>query len=148
MRAWILASLILVSIAHAGDSSDPALDRLAKVDLFAFGGTGFAGVISRGERDYRVIMSRPSAEVDFEKLFAVGNAQAKLYALVGIRTLDRSRFQRISGPLRNSAEEVVTQHGCIVDHEPFRAVLQQIEAGNFSVYSGAKATSPEPGIAP
>jgi len=75
MRAWILASLILVSIANAGDSSDSVLERLAKVDRFAFGGTGFAGVISRGEKDYRVILSRPSAEADFEKLFAVGNAQ-------------------------------------------------------------------------
>jgi hypothetical protein len=134
MRIWILAaSLIFVSIAHAGDSVDSALDRLAKVDRFAFGGTGYAGVISQGEKDYRAILSRPSAQADFEKLLVVGNPQAKSYALVGIRALDPSRFKQISRPLRDSTEEIVTQSGCIVHHESLGVVLKRIDAGSYSV---------------
>ena len=134
MRTWILAaSLIFVSIAHAGDSVDSTLDRLARVDRFAFGGTGYAGVISMGEKDYRAILSRPSAEADFEKLLAIGNPQAKSYALVGIRALDPTRFKQISRPLRDSTEEIVTQSGCIVYHESLGVVLKRIDAGNYSV---------------
>ena len=136
MRTWILTvSLILVSLAHAGDSVDSVLDRLAKVDRFAFGGTGFAGVTSKGETDYRLILSRPSAEADFEKLFAVGNPQGKSYALVGIRALDPSRFKKVSGPLRDSTEEVVTQSGCIIYHESLGVVLRRITAGDYAVVS-------------
>jgi len=125
---------MFVSIAHAGDSVDPVSDRLAKVDRFAFGGTGYAGVISSGEKDYRVILARPSALLDFEKLFAVGNSQGKSYALIGIRTLDPSGFKQISPSLRGSTEEVVTQSGCIVYHESLGAVLKRIDAGAYSLY--------------
>ena len=134
MKTWILAaSLIFVSIDHGGDSVDLAFERLAKIERFAFGGTGYAGVTSQGENDYRLILSRPAAEADFEKLFAVGNPQAKSYALVGICTLDRSRFTQISQPLRDSTEEVVTQRGCIVYHESHGVVLKRIDAGSYSV---------------
>ena len=135
MRIWILAVLLLfVNIAHAGDSGDPVLDRLAKVDRFAFGGTGYAGVISSGEKDYRVILSRPSALLDFEKLFVVGNSQGKSYALMGIRALDPGRFKQISRTLRGSTEEVVTQSGCIVYHESLGTVLKRIDYGAYSLY--------------
>lgn len=137
MRIWILAiSLVFVSIAHAGDSVDPVLDRLAKVDRFAFGGTGYAGIISRGEKDYRVIPSRTSAEADFERLLAIGNPQAKSYALMGIRTLDPGPFKQISRALRDSTEEVVTQSGCIVYEESLGVVLKRIDEGYYSVYKG------------
>lgn len=136
MRILILAvSLIFVSFAHAGDSVDPVLDRLARVGQFAFGGTGYAGVISQGEKDYRVILSRPSAEADFEKLFAVGNPQGKSYALAGIRAFDSRRFKQLSGPVLDSAEEVVTQNGCIIYHESLGVVLRRITAGGYAVYS-------------
>jgi hypothetical protein len=135
MRIWILAILLMFAgIAHAGDSVDPVLNRLAKIDRFAFGGTGYAGVISSGGKDYRVILSRPSALLDFEKLFVVGNPQGKSYALMGIRTLDPGRFKQISRPLRGSTEEVVTQSGCIVYHESLGTVLQRIDAGAYFLY--------------
>jgi hypothetical protein len=135
MRIWLLGlSLLFVRIAYGGDSVDPVLERLAKVDRFAFGGTGFAGVISSGEKDYRVILSRPSALLDFEKLFSVGNVQGKSYALMGIRTLDPTRFKQISRPLRGSTEEVVTQSGCIVERESLGTVLKRIDAGAYFLY--------------
>jgi len=142
MKAFIVFAVLLLcaSLAHAGDTADPILDRLSKVDIFAFGRIGYAGTISRGERDYRLILSRISAETDFEKLFAVGNAQAKAYALVGIRALDQKRFMQLSQPLRDSTEEVITESGCIVGHEPFEALLKRIGAGEFSRDSNTRPT--------
>lgn len=145
----ILAILLLfVGIASAGEPLDSVLARFAKVGLFAFGGVGYAGITSRGEKDYRLIFSRTTAEADFERLFAVGNAQARAYALVGIHTLDPKRFKQISQPYRDSSEDITTQRGCIVMHESFRAVLKRIETNEFSLYSRIPPASSEPGIAP
>jgi hypothetical protein len=110
MKIWIIATLLLaIAMAQATESVDSTLERLAKVDIFAFGPTGYAGVISQGERDYKLILSRPSAMADLVRLFSSGNSQAKCYALVGIRTLDGSRFKELSKSVRDSKEEVLTQ---------------------------------------
>jgi hypothetical protein len=140
MKILIVFSVLLcANLTHAG-GADLILDHLSKVDIFAFGGIGYAGTISRGERDYRVILSRASAEADFERLLAVGNAQAKAYALVGIHTLDQKRFTQISQPLRDSTEEVITESGCIVEHQPFAALLKRIAAGEFPRDSNIRPT--------
>jgi hypothetical protein len=147
--AQILTTLVLsVPMAHAHDSDDPVLARLAKVGRFAFGGAGYAGIISQGERDFRRIQIRSSAKADFEKLLAVGNPQAKAYALVGLRQLDAKRFKQLSGSLRDSTEEVVTQHGCIVGRESLSGILKNIDVGAFVMYTRVVPMSPEPGVDP
>ncbi|HEX9111680.1 MAG TPA: hypothetical protein VF845_09395 [Terriglobales bacterium] len=134
MRLWIVAALLLAAaVGQAEEPFDSTFERLAKVDQFAFGPTGYAAVISQGEKDYQVILSRPSAIADFERLFSVGNLQAKCYALVGLRTLNRKRFYELSHSLRDSKEEVVTQKGCIIFHKPLTDVLKRIEAGEYSM---------------
>jgi hypothetical protein len=124
--------LLAATVAQAGEPIDSTFERLAKVDTFAFGPTGHAGVISQGEKDYRLILSRPSAIADFERLVSAGNPQAKSYALVGIRVLNVNRFKELSHSFRDSKEEVVTQIGCIIFDMPFKAVLDRIEAGEYS----------------
>jgi hypothetical protein len=132
VKLWIVGVVLLAGgIAHAGDSIDSVFNRLALVDRFAFGETGYAGVISPGEKDYKLILARPSALADFERLFSVGNSQAKSYALVGIRKLSPSRFEEVSRLLRDSKEKVLTQSGCIVFHKTLGAVLEQIVAGRY-----------------
>ena len=121
--------ILSVSIAQAASSSDSTFDRLAKVERFAFGGTGYAGTISEGEKDYKEILSRPTALKDFERLYAVGNLQAKCYALVGIRTLNPKKFEEVSEPLRGETIEVITQRGCMVMHEPLGNIVKEIAAG-------------------
>ena len=118
----------------AADTADAVLSRLAHVNQFAFGGIGYAGVTSPGEKDYKLILVRPTAMADFEKLLSSGNPQAKAYALVGIRKLNPRRFKEAVQPVRDSKDEVVTERGCIVDHETMRAIAGQIEDGRYSKY--------------
>jgi hypothetical protein len=133
MRVCVLSiSLLVVAIAQAGDSVDPVLTQLDQVDIFAFGRVGYAGVISQGEKDYRMILSRPSALADFEKVFALGTLQGKSYALTGIWKLSVSRFRELSQPLRGSSETVVTESGCIIHHERISTILKRIETGAYS----------------
>ena len=82
MRPWIIAAILLAAaVTQAEDPSDMTFERLAKVHRFAFGGTGYAGVIPQGKKDYRVILFRPSAMASFERLLSVGNPQAKKWSL-------------------------------------------------------------------
>lgn len=115
---------------------DPIVARLATVDRFAFGGIGVAGVTSQGERDYELLLSRPSALALFEELYREGNLQGKSYALVGIHRLDPAQFKELAAPLHGSIDEVITQSGCIVGREPFREVVRRIEKEQVVVKFG------------
>jgi hypothetical protein len=139
MKTLIVFGVVLcATVTLAREGTDPTFDRLAKVDIFAFGGIGYAGMTSPGEKDYRLIFSRTSAEADFERLFLVGNAQARAYALVGLRTLDQKRFTQISQSHRDSPVEVITENGCIVEHQSLGALLKRIASGEFSQYSNTR----------
>jgi hypothetical protein len=118
-------------MVQAGDSIDLSFGRLAKVNTFAFGGTGYAGEISLGEKDFRVVLSNPSASNHFEKLYVSGNPQAKCYALVGIRILNAERFKRLSSELLTDKTEVITQDGCEVFHETMSSVVKRIAEGRY-----------------
>lgn len=135
MKSWIIGALLLtVAVAQTTGPFEAAFNRLAKVEYFAFGGIGYAGQISQGQKDYELILSRRSALADFEQLYAAGDPQAKAYALVGIRRINAERFKQLAQPLRDSQEKVVTMGGCIISVETFASVIRNIESGDFDWY--------------
>ena len=131
MKLLVVAAMLLGTVAQSAQPVDETFERLAKVEIFAFGPVGYAGTTSTGEKDYKVVLSRPTALADFERLYSSGNAMAKAYALVGIRNLSPERFRVLAEPMRNSKEQVATMHGCIVSRESFGAVVKQIESGRY-----------------
>ena len=88
MKILVVAAMLLGTVAQSAKPADEAVERLVKVEIFAFGGVGYAGTISPGEKDYKAILSRPTALANFEHLYSSGNAMAKAYALVGIHNLN------------------------------------------------------------
>ena len=126
----LLTALVFLTIPQT-TQLDEVLDRLSKVERFAFGPTGYAAETSVGEKDFRTVLGRRSALKDFEKLFAEGNIQAKSYALVGIHKLDPARFRDLARPVRESKESVRIMQGCIISDEPFADILRQIESGQY-----------------
>ena len=108
MKLWLITALLFSAFPQATQPVDATFERLAKVELFAFGGVGYAGVMSPGEKDYRAILARSSAMADLERLYSSGNLQAKCYALVGIRKLNPQRFKELAESLRSSKEQVGT----------------------------------------
>lgn len=139
MKALILM-VVLVSAASAQAPATPdlALQRLAEVQIFAFGPVGFAGITSQGEKDYKAVLSRPSAASDFGRLLSAGNAQAKSYALVGIHAIDPEHFKTLSKSFRNSNADVTTESGCIVSHESLGGIFRRIEAGHYTTKTSPK----------
>lgn len=143
--------LLLISFAlilHAENTSDPVFDRLAKVERFAFGGTGLGGVISQGEKDFKEILSRSTALKDFERLYSSGNPQAQCYALVGIHTLDPKRFEELSKSLSNNKTEIMTMSGCLIIQLPFHTIVESIATGFYFSTPEKKKKTPNPALQP
>jgi hypothetical protein len=119
--------------AFADSLLDAALKRLSTVGTFAFGGIGYAGETSKGEIDFKVVLSypQPVALTAFEKLYATGGPQGKSYALSGIKKLNPSRFKELLASAKASTDEVEVMRGCILSHESLGDVAKQIDLGKF-----------------
>jgi hypothetical protein len=125
--------VMLCSIAPAQDTLSATVKSLSKTGVFAFGGVGFIGKISQGEIDFRAIQSQPAAVAlaSFETVYSTGDAPAQIYALAGIRQLDRERFKEILLSLGGSQEEVFTMEGCIMERRRLVDVAKAIDAGSY-----------------
>jgi hypothetical protein len=131
---WVGIFLLLYGVAVGADEHlDAAVKRLASVTTFAFGGVGYAGVTSKGEIDFKFVLSQsmPVALAAFEKLYADGNPQAKSYALCGIKKLNLNRFKELLAVAGTSTEEVEVMRGCIITHESLRRVAKEVENSEF-----------------
>ena len=131
-----LATILLTascSLTAAQGTFQASTERLAKTEVFAFGGVGFAGTTSQGEKDFRIMLTQsPAAALDsFERLYAIANAQGRLYALAGIRKLDPNRFKKLMVPIRDSKEPVRTMSGCIADKRTLGEVVKEIDSGEY-----------------
>jgi hypothetical protein len=134
MKSWVAITLLWTgAIAFSQDLTSVTIQRISTAKVFAFGGTGFAGTTSEGERDFKIIMSLPSEEAiaAFERLYATGNAQAKGYALAGIRKLDKSMFDGLRTSVRASELNVQTETGCIISERPLREVAVDLNSGKY-----------------
>jgi hypothetical protein len=126
--------VMLCSVAHAQATPSAAAQHLSKVGVFAFGGVGFVGKTSEGEKDFRIVMSQPAADAlaSLETLYAHGTPAAKSYALVGIRKLDRERFEELVQPLESSKEKVFIMEGCIMQDRSLGDIARAIDSGAFA----------------
>ena len=132
MNFWLIPLLLVVPVPQSGHAPDAVLERLAKTGVFALGPVGFARITSPGETDYRTVLNRSAALPSFEKLHAIGNVQAKCYALAGIHKLNPARFAKLVEPLRDSKETATTMSGCVMSGQALGNVIKQIESGRFS----------------
>ena len=113
-----------------------AYEHLLAVKEFAFGGVGFAGTTSAGEKAYRTVFASTNALALFQSALAKGSNEAKLYALAAIRHLDKKSFDAGAKALLAANPEVRTMSGCIVNHEKAEAVVKRIAGGLYDGWAG------------
>lgn len=139
---YVLAVTVMVAcvLLPAQDAASMAFKQMAVVNQFAFGGVGYSGATSKGEIAFRAILRQPRARAlaDFEKLYATGNAQAKAYALAGIRDLAPMRFAALQRSLASSDITVEVMSGCIADHENLRKLAADLAAGKYDAIMQAR----------
>jgi len=95
-----------------------------------------AGQTSKGEIDFRLILSQPTpvALAALEKLYVSGNPQAKSYALFGMWKKKPGRFKELLVSAEASTAKVDVMRGCIITHESLRDVAVQIDKGDWDVW--------------
>jgi hypothetical protein len=133
VKRFAVALIILTcSVAPAQDTLSASVNRLAKTGVFAFGGVGFIGKISQGEIDFRVIQSQPAAVAlaSFETVYSTGDSAAQIYALAGIRHLDKARFKELYRTLARSDDKVFVAEGCILEWRRKGELAKAIDAGS------------------
>jgi hypothetical protein len=134
LARWVAVFLLLYGVAARADELlGHVVKRLASVRTFAIGPVGYAGVTSKGEIDFKFVLSQsaPVALAAFEKLYANGNPQAKSYALAGIRKLSPSRYKELLAIAGAATDEVEVMRGCVITHEPLQKVAKEIDGGEF-----------------
>lgn len=128
-----LVFLLLVGTSGTvfAQQEQQAYDRLKDVDRFAFGGVGYAGSISKGELDFRILMHQMKLQTrtQLDKLYADGNPQAKAYALAGLHLMSPDRFNELRATLPDG--EVQIERGCIINKESLASIAKEIASGEF-----------------
>ena len=131
--SFLLFVLCSIRVFAADDVLDAAVKRLSTVDRFAFGHVGYAGVISKGETDFKLVVSKPkpTALTAFENLYLNGTLAGRAYAFAGLKKLNQARFKEVLASLRPANEELEVMRGCIVAHETLLQVAKEIDQGEF-----------------
>ena len=132
----LLAGFVLspLGISQVTPSENSAAQNLAAAKSFAFGGIGVAGIMSAGEGNLRAVLQQPDASQQLQAALAHATPAAKLYILVGLRRCDRAAYQKISGSLAVSNDNVEVARGCMISREPFGRLLSEIHDGRFDDY--------------
>jgi len=132
----LLLGATVLALAESSREQAAAIDALNHADHFCFGGAGFAGAMSEGERNFRVLFTGKQPGEAFLTVFQKGNIQAKMYALVAMRTLDRPAYEKLLAQHGKSLarQEVATMAGCIVMNLPGQSVLDEIAKGRYDSY--------------
>jgi hypothetical protein len=83
--------MIVISSTFAKAGPDPCSD-LGRAKSFSFFATVTTGTIVSRTRAFSQVLHRPDSVFCFKQLVRTGNNEAKMYAMAGLRELDRRQF--------------------------------------------------------
>jgi hypothetical protein len=126
---WLSSFVVLVTACIVRGRDEEAVETLAHIPLFAFGGIGIAGTTSNGEAAFHNVFESRNAAADFAQILKTGTPQAQCYALVGLRLKDRAAFDEQVKRFASSKQEVQTCAGCMMSKQPMSSVVANINKG-------------------
>lgn len=124
-----LALLVMASSAHAerDQAAEPdPVSQLKKIDHYAFGGIGFAGTTSQGEKLYNEVMQRATATDDFADIADTGTPEAKMYALHALARRSPEKYRQLKKSAKRN-QKVATIQGCLAGESTVGTLLDEIE---------------------
>ena len=94
MKRIFIILILTLSVVSAEEK-----ENAPRITEFAFGGTGFGGETSEGEKLFRKLYSSENPIKEFQALYKKGNNEEQMYALVAFFYLDHKRFKEIKEAL-------------------------------------------------
>ncbi len=98
---------------------------------FTVGGVGEAGIPSRQETAFRLLLKQPDPVVQCRNLLTEGTPAGQLYGLLGLRLLDQKAFQAALPRYQDSATSIQTMSGCLGFQTTAAKLAKQIEDGTL-----------------
>ena len=130
-----MAAALLSLVSSTAFARSSAASELMRARSFCMFCTAYTGRIISGDDAFiSVVRSRTAAE-QFQAVFDTGTMEAKMYALVGLREIDRPRFDaafRSISKRRFSLALVVTEDPPSILRERSDVVLKNIRDGKYS----------------
>jgi hypothetical protein len=108
-----------------------AFRLLEKSQCFRLYPVGVAAAVPPEEIALCRLMKQDDASAVLEKLYLKTSSAGRLYALLGLRFVDRTKYEKLLPEMKNDLHEVDTQGGCIVYKEPVQMIIESMEAGNY-----------------
>lgn len=120
---------------HPKEYYDPDVQRLMAVQAFAFGPTGFKRELSTGEQAFSAIVKKKEAIRCLLQVYDHGTAEAKCYALVGLREFSAELYVSTASSFRlDEMPEVRTIDGEAIKPVPTTKILEKIQQGLYQKY--------------
>lgn len=123
--------LLCSPAAFPAEELSEVATRLSKVEMFAFGGVGFAASTTQGEKDYFAILKNAGADQQFAEIFRKGTSEAKCYALAGLHQLKSKSYTGLAEEFRKADGEVQSAAGCILMKLSPPQVVKSIDEGVY-----------------
>src|SRR5687768_4808768 len=134
-RALVILFFLSLSCGAAAPrrSADP-VEELMHARSFCMGCEAFVGRIISGDDAFTAVLKRKTAAPDLQRVFEHGTREAKMYALAGLREIDRPRFESGFAKLRTgygSVTVVLTENPPSILRRSTGEVLRNIRAGQY-----------------
>lgn len=128
MKMFVILFAILATTALATEGEKP------RATFFAFGGVGFAGAISSGERYFQEILKSEDPAEGFAEWYEKGNNAEKAYCMVGFFYFDRQRYETIKKQYIDKEVTIPEMNGCLVLTLPLQQLIARIETGQYGTH--------------
>jgi|SRR5579871_2667152 len=131
---WVGFCMLINVNARALDldaDGKKAYTTLQSAPYFAIGGVGYAGIISEREKAMRVLIKQKHGIEAFQAIVKEGKMEGRLYALLGLKLLDKNAFQKALNPFLISKATATIMRGCIQSERPVSDIAKDIEKGVY-----------------
>ena len=112
------------------NTTDP-FKLLARSRCFRLGGVGYTGEIAPEHIALCKLMKKENASDVLEELYVKGRTAGKLYALVGLHVIDKTKCNQFVPELIDDTSMVDTQSGCIIHQLKVNDVVESIKGGIY-----------------
>jgi hypothetical protein len=103
--AFLILLTLPVFIAAGTEEKKP-------INYFAFGGVGFGGIISEGEKKFELLRVKDGALKEFRKWYEDGSLAERAYCMVAFHALDRKKYSQLKSLLLKEGDEFSHASGC------------------------------------
>jgi hypothetical protein len=116
MRHSLIFLLVLALTVSAADSNKN-YEIVKSAKIFAIGGIGYAGIITKEETAFNALCKAPDAANQFCRLLREATIEGQIYALLGLRQLGAPDYKVQLDRYRKSRGNVNTGSGCEIGRD-------------------------------